>query len=250
MSGRRATKPSHIAMRCWPHLPTDARTFAAIPPAAIARPHSAVFAASASRSRRPGATPAACTLTIAGRGLGGLSAPCRRARRRQLGQHDADARRHPGRPPLPGHDDRRRLPAPPADAPRHRAPGADGRPHRVGGRPAPDFDSGCRRHSSQSSFHPRCPARRSRAPCCWPVCMPAVSRRVTEPLPTRDHTERALQEFGVRVEARERSVSVTGRPAAPARESRGSRRHLVGGILDGRRGVAFGLRDCYSTVWG
>jgi 3-phosphoshikimate 1-carboxyvinyltransferase len=40
---------------------------------------------------------------------------------------------------------------------------------------------------------------------------------VTEPLPTRDHTERALEAFGVRVERYERSVSVRGGQRLTAR---------------------------------
>ena len=68
------------------------------------------------------------------------------------------------------------------------------------GRPPLTVHGTQRRHAVGLST-PRCPAHRSRAPCCWPACTRTGGTSVTEAMPTRDHTERALAEFGVQVDA-------------------------------------------------
>ena len=65
------------------------------------------------------------------------------------------------------------IPAPAADAPDHRAAGANGRAHPVGGRASTADD---RRHSEalRHRLHLTSRARRSRARSCSPVCTPTA----------------------------------------------------------------------------
>ena len=53
--------------------------------------------------------------------------------------------------------------------------------------------------STASSTPWRCPAPRSKAPCCSPVCRREGRTRVIEPAATRNHTELALRAFGATV---------------------------------------------------
>ena len=158
----------------------------------------------------------------------------RAARRRQLGDHDAAAVRDPRGTPVPDRDQRRRLAAAPAHAAGHRAAHADGRADRVRRRPAA-ADHRRRRRSTGSSTNRRCRAPRSRAACCWPACTRPGRTRVVEPAPTRDHTERALEAFGVTVDPRRRGRRGRGRPAARGAHADGAGRHLERRVL-GRAG--------------
>ena len=130
-------------MRSWPRSRrrSEIRGYS---PAATARPRYAVFVASASHR---GDWRDASGLTLqSGRGLGGCL-PRRRAGRRQLRQHDADARRHPGRPPfLTTMTETTRSAT--AHAARDRALERWG-PYRVGGWPTPLSIQGA--HCSRSS---------------------------------------------------------------------------------------------------
>ena len=55
-----------------------------------------------------------------------------------------------------------------------------------------------------------CRARRSRARCCFAGLHADGMTRVVEPISTRDHTERALEAFGVQVGRAGTSVAVRG----------------------------------------
>ena len=152
----RVTRPSHI-MRCSPLSPMDDRRSAAIPPAETASTLRCLRGLGVSieetrRRQRPhthhrGPVSAACP-------------PLPTCSTLQFRGSDADARRHSGRPPLPGHDDRRRLLCAAGRCDESSCPGAHGR--RIGSEDGrPRFRFRVSPHSSQSSFHPRCPARRS-----------------------------------------------------------------------------------------
>ena len=75
------------------------------------------------------------TVTLVGRGLRTFRSPVGAARRRQLGHDDAHAGGDAGGPAVRIDDGRRRVALAPPDAPRDRAAGAHGRPHRRDGRP-------------------------------------------------------------------------------------------------------------------
>ena len=59
---------------------------------------------------------------------------------------------------------------------------------------------------------------------------------VTEPAPTRDHTERMLATFGYPVERHEGRACLDGGGRLTATGCAGPRGHLLGGLLPGRRG--------------
>ena len=109
-------------------------------------------------------------VTIVGRGLRGLQAP--------RGPLDAGnsgtttrllsgilAAHH-----FASHHHRRRVAQPPSDAAHHCAADADGRAVRGRGRLPADDDHGG--PLTPIDFAARCPARRSRAPCCWRAFRP------------------------------------------------------------------------------
>ena len=59
--------------------------------------------------------------------------------------------------------------------------------------------------------------------------------RLTEPAPSRDHTERMLRAFGVQVAQGGRSARARGWPGAAGHAHRGARRFLLRGVLPGGR---------------
>jgi 5-enolpyruvylshikimate-3-phosphate synthase len=61
---------------------------------------------------------------------------------------------------------------------------------------------------------------------------------VTEPAPTRDHTERMLAGFGYEVRRDGATVCCDGRQPAHRGAGRRAGGHLLGGLLPGGRGIA------------
>ena len=85
------------------------------------------------------------------------------------------------------------------------------------------------------------PARKSRAPSCWPGCTPRGTTIVHEPLATRDHTERCFPAFGIDILVDGRTCAVEGgqEAVAPAARLRGAGQSIVGGRVGRcRRGPA------------
>ena len=115
----------------------------------------------------------------------------------------------PGRRALV-HARRRRLDPPAARRPHRRAAAPDGR-----ARSTPPT-GGCRRSRStaracaRSTTSCRSPARRSSRASCWPRLVADGATTVSEPAPSRDHTERMLAAAGVTVHRNGRHVTVAG----------------------------------------
>ena len=168
-----------------------------------------------------------------GRGGAGPAAAAGAARRRQLGHDDAPAGGHRGGPSVPHHDDRRRVAVAPADAPRHRParrPWAPGSRRDDGRAPLDDHGRRAQRH--------RLDAAGASAQIKSAMLLAGLSRlghdhACSEPLPTRDHTERAFPAFGIehRVDGRrlldvDRRAGSSSRPPArsPCRAIRHRRR--------------------------
>ena len=166
----------------------------------------------------------------------------RAARRRQLGDDDEVAGGRAGGPGVLEPHGRRRIALPAPDAPRDRAARAHGRTHRVDRRPC-------------ASCHPRSPRRAVARDCTYgggperagqergaagraPRRRHHVGRRAGAD--ARPHRTRAR---GVRRDDRARLPGNAGRvgrrrPAAGRPHAVDSRRLLVRGVLDGRRGRA------------
>jgi 3-phosphoshikimate 1-carboxyvinyltransferase len=149
------------------------------------------------------------TLTITGRGLGGLSAP---ADVLDAGNSGSTMRMlagilaaHPFQATMTGDDSLRRRPMRRVIVPLERM-GA-----RIGsedGRPPISIQGVAPLQSIE--FSPDVPSAQVKTAVLLAGLHASGVTTVHEPLATRDHTERALHAFGVRVEARERSVSVKG----------------------------------------
>jgi len=150
------------------------------------------------------------TLTVNGRGLGGLSAP---AAMLDAGNSGSTMRMlagilsaHPFQTTMTGDDSLRRRPMRRVILPLERM-GA-----RIGsddGRPPLSIQG---TSSIQPiEFAPEVPSAQVKTAVLLAGLHADGLTTVHEPLATRDHTERALDAFGVRVEARGRSVSVRGR---------------------------------------
>src|SRR6185436_4826325 len=149
------------------------------------------------------------TLSIAGRGLGGLSAPSVKL---DAGNSGSTMRMlagilaaHSFTATMTGDDSLRRRPMRRVIVPLERM-GA-----RIGS------EDGCPPLSIQGvaplqpiEFSPDVPSAQVKTAVLLAGLHAKGVRTVHEPLATRDHTERALHEFGVRVEVRGRSVSVEG----------------------------------------
>ena len=134
--------------------------------------------------------------------------------------------------------------SPPADAPRHRPAHGHGRAHRR--RPTAarrsTIDGGALHGHRRGARRSRAP--RSRAPFCWPGSRPTGTTIVDEPLPTRDHTERAFPAFGLECRRRRHCrVRVQGgqEATAPAGAAARAGRSVLGGRLGGRGGGPAGL---------
>jgi 3-phosphoshikimate 1-carboxyvinyltransferase len=149
------------------------------------------------------------TLTVSGRGLGGLSAP---AGVLDAGNSGSTMRMlagilsaHPFRTTLTGDDSLRRRPMRRVIVPLERM-GA-----RIGsedGRPPLSIQGTSAIQPIE--FAPEVPSAQVKTAVLLAGLHADGATTVHEPLATRDHTERALHAFGVRVEARGRSVSVRG----------------------------------------
>ena len=149
------------------------------------------------------------TLTIAGRGLGGLSAP---ADVLDAGNSGSTMRMlagilaaHPFTVTMTGDESLRRRPMRRVIVPLERM-GA-----RIGsedGRPPLSIQGVAPLQPIE--FSPEVPSAQVKTAVLLAGLHTSGVTTVHEPLATRDHTERALQAFGVRVEARGRSVSVNG----------------------------------------
>ena len=157
------------------------------------------------------------TLTVNGRGLGGLSAP---AGVLDAGNSGSTMRMlagilsaHPFQTTMTGDDSLRRRPMRRVIVPLEQM-GA-----RIGsedGRPPLSI------HGTSSiqaiEFAPEVPSAQVKTAVLLAGLHANGITTVHEPLATRDHTERALHAFGVRVEARGRSVSVRGGQRLTARD--------------------------------
>ena len=172
------------------------------------RRHSACLGRSASRSSRDAASTG---LAIRGRGLGLRGPPCAAASRSTppTRERRCGCCGHSRRASVPYRHRRRRVAVPPSHAPRHRAAHAHGRPNRGRRRAAAAHDR--RRGICSGITYPAGRAERTGQER-GAAGRPARSRpnRVVEPSPTRDHTERALAAFGVRVDRAGLSVSLEG----------------------------------------
>jgi 3-phosphoshikimate 1-carboxyvinyltransferase len=149
------------------------------------------------------------TLTIAGRGLGGLSAP---GQVLDAGNSGSTMRMlagilaaHPFRVDVTGDDSLRRRPMRrvivPLERMGARIESEDGRPPLSIQGIAP---------LQPIEFSPEVPSAQVKTAVLLAGLHASGQTTVHEPLATRDHTERALHAFGVRVETRGRSVSVKG----------------------------------------
>jgi 3-phosphoshikimate 1-carboxyvinyltransferase len=150
------------------------------------------------------------TLSIAGRGLGGLSAPQDVL---DAGNSGSTMRMlagvlaaHPFRTILTGDDSLRRRPMRRIIVPLERM-GA--RIESTDGQPPLSIQGTASLHAIE--FSPEVPSAQVKTAVLLAGLHAGGVTTVHEPLATRDHTERALHAFGVRVEARGRSVSVQGR---------------------------------------
>ena len=185
------------------------------------------------------------TLIIDGRGLGGLSAPPEVL---DAGNSGSTMRMlagilaaHPFQATMTGDDSLRRRPMRRVIVPLERM-GA-----RIGseeGRPPLSIQGVAPLQPIE--FSPEVPSAQVKTAVLLAGLHASGVTTVHEPLATRDHTERALQAFGVRVETRRTFCISERRPTPQRAHPGGSRRYFLGGILDGRRGVAFGLGDRYS----
>jgi 3-phosphoshikimate 1-carboxyvinyltransferase len=156
------------------------------------------------------------TLTVSGRGLGGLSAP---AAALDAGNSGSTMRMlagilsaHPFRTTITGDDSLRRRPMRRVIVPLERM-GA-----RIGsedGRPPLSIQGTAAIQPIE--FAPEVPSAQVKTAVLLAGLHADGITTVHEPLATRDHTERALHTFGVRVEARGRSVSVQGGQRLAAR---------------------------------
>jgi 3-phosphoshikimate 1-carboxyvinyltransferase len=156
------------------------------------------------------------TLTVSGRGLGGLSAP---AGVLDAGNSGSTMRMlagilsaHPFRTTMTGDDSLRRRPMRRVIVPLERM-GArigseDGRP------PLSIYGTSA---IQPIEFAPDVPSAQVKTAVLLAGLHADGTTTVHEPLATRDHTERALHAFGVRVEAQGRSVSVQGGQRLTAR---------------------------------
>ena len=150
-------------------------------------------------------------------------------------------RRSPAHP-FTSHPDRRRLAVAAAHAPR-----SSRRSTRMGAR-----DRGCRRPRRRSRstgrrcthrLRPDVPSAQVKSAVLLAGLQADGHDAVTEPAPTRDHTERALAAFGVEVERRRPTRSVSRRAARCAgRDAARAGRLVVRGVLAGRRRSASRLR--------
>jgi len=111
------------------------------------------------------------------------STPATRARR-------CGSWRRAGRPAVLRHDDRRRPPVPPPDAPRDRAAGAHGRPFRGDRRPSAVDGV---RHAPARHCTPARDAQRAgkELPCCSPASTPKAPQRRRAGRDPRSHRARA-----------------------------------------------------------
>jgi 3-phosphoshikimate 1-carboxyvinyltransferase len=156
------------------------------------------------------------TLTITGRGLGGLSVP---AGVLDAGNSGSTMRMlagilsaHPFATTMTGDDSLRRRPMRRVIVPLERM-GA-----RIGsedGRPPLSIQGTA--SIQPIEFAPEVPSAQVKTAVLFAGLHANGTTTVHEPLTTRDHTERALQAFGVRVEASGRSVSVQGGQRLAAR---------------------------------
>jgi 3-phosphoshikimate 1-carboxyvinyltransferase len=157
------------------------------------------------------------TLTITGRGLGGLSAP---ATVLDAGNSGSTMRMlagilsaHPFHTTMTGDESLRRRPMRRLIVPLERM-GA-----RIGsedGRPPLSIQGTASLQPIE--FAPEVPSAQVKTAVLLAGLHADGTTTVHEPLATRDHTERALHAFGVRVEARGRSVSVRGGQRLAARD--------------------------------
>ena len=137
--------------------------------------------------------------------------------------------------PFSATHDRRRVAVAPADAPRHRAARAHGRPHRGDRRPRA-ADDPRRARCTPLHYAPDVAERpgQERRAARRPARRRARPRSPSRPQ-TRDHTERALAAFGGAVDVDGLTVSVAGGQRLHGADARRARRLLVGGVLAGRR---------------
>ena len=92
----------------------------------------------------------------------------------------------------------------------------------------------------------RWPAPRSNRACCWPGSMPQGETCVTEPAPTRDHTERMLTGFGYPVRRQGARVCLTGGGRLTRLPAAGPGGHLLGRLFPGGGQHRAGFRsDCW-----
>ena len=124
----------------------------------------------------------------------------RAARLRQRRHRDATAGRSARRAVLRFDPCRRRVAVAPADAPRDRSAGPDGRTHRVGGRRPATVAHQRRQRAARNRLHAAGCQRPDQVGGAAGRAVRKRRDRVHEPRPTRDYTERMLRAFGWPVE--------------------------------------------------